>query len=114
MAVAVLLGTQVVVDSIVLRFLMVTARLSRPTPLHDLALALQVRIRPRGRGCARLSGFAGILRSCALGGRVLRRPGLVSDHAIAIPSATAIALGHQLVFAALFLSLVKWQFRSRW
>ena len=32
---------------------------------------------------------------------------------IAIPSATAIALGFQMVFAALFLSLAKWHVRTR-
>ena len=32
---------------------------------------------------------------------------------IAIPSVTAIALGLQVALAALFLSLVKWQARSR-
>jgi hypothetical protein len=32
---------------------------------------------------------------------------------IAIPSVTAIALGLELDIAALFLSLVKWPFRSR-
>jgi hypothetical protein len=32
---------------------------------------------------------------------------------IAIPSATAIALGPQVMFAALFMSLAKWQVRTR-
>jgi hypothetical protein len=32
---------------------------------------------------------------------------------IAITSATAIALGFQMVFAALFLSLAKWHVRTR-
>jgi len=32
---------------------------------------------------------------------------------IAIPSVTGIGLGLQVVFASLFLSLVKWQARAR-
>jgi glycosyltransferase involved in cell wall biosynthesis len=66
----------------------------------EIARSLGVRVVPvaqRGYGAALRAGFEaarGTMR-------------------VAVPSATAIALGLEVAFAALFLSLVKWQVRSR-
>jgi hypothetical protein len=111
----VIMGFQLVVYSIVLRFLMVEARLLPPDPGFMKRLwTLKVE---HGVG----SGLALIL--AGLGG-VLWVTHIWEDNAfgaldpfvtmrIAIPSVTAVTLGLQSAFAAVFLSLIKWQVAAR-
>jgi len=112
---AVLVGFQLVAHSVVLRFLMVTARLLPPQPRfmawlgrlrleHGLGAGLAI-------GLVGVAGVAWIVRAWEV--RSFGDLDLVSTMRIAIPSVTAIALGLQVAFAALFMSLVKWQARSR-
>jgi len=112
---AVLLGAQLMTYSVVLRFLMVTARLLPPDPPfmrrlsrlkieHGLAAGTAL----VGAGLAGVVYLVGIWRARSFGGL-----DPFSAMRVAIPSVTAITLGLQVAFAALFLSLVKWQMRSR-
>lgn len=114
-AFALLLGVQLVAQWAVLRFLMVHERLLPPDPTFMGWLA---RLRLEyglvlGSGLV-LGGVAGLLylfEQWRAGGFGVLDP--FSAMRVAIPSATAIALGVQVGTAALFLSLVKWPFRSR-
>jgi hypothetical protein len=112
---AVLLGFQLMTYSIVLRFLMVTAKLLPPdtrfmTRLGSLKLEHGLVV-----GLALiLAGLGGVLWLT----RVWEANAFGSldpfvTMRIAIPSATSITLGFQIAFAALFLSLAKWQVRAR-
>jgi hypothetical protein len=114
-AAAVLLGAQLVAQSVVLRFLMITARLLPPDPPFMRRLGL-VRIEYGvGTGAALVAaGLAGLVYLVGLW-RARSFGDLDPFFAmrVAIPSALGITLGLQVAFAALFLSLVKWQVRSR-
>jgi hypothetical protein len=114
-AFAVLLGGQLVAYSIVLRFLMITARLLPPEPRfmdrfgrlkleHGLGLGVAFVL-------AGLAGLVWVVRIWEVGSFGSLDPFAMMR--IVIPSVTAIALGFQAAFVALFLSLVKWQVRSR-
>jgi glycosyltransferase involved in cell wall biosynthesis len=112
---AVLLGFQLVTYSIVLRFLMVAARL-----LPDDGFAKRVGDHLKFEhgvsvGLALIAaGFGGVLwlfRIWQANSFGDLDPFLTMR--VAIPSATGITLGLQVVFAALFLSLAKWQVRAR-
>ena len=114
-AFAVLMGTQVVADSVVLRFLMITARLLPPRPrLMAWLWRLKLEYGLAAAGVLAIVGVAGVLRAV----RVWEAEAFgdldpLSTMRIVIPSVTAIALGHQVAFASLFLALVKWQVRTR-
>jgi hypothetical protein len=112
---AVLLGFQLVAYSVILRFLMITARLLPPAPRFsswvswlriEYGLAVGATLIAAG-----LAGVAWLLRFW----QAHEFGDLDPFHAmrIAIPSAIAITLGFQVAFAALFLSLVDWQARTR-
>jgi glycosyltransferase involved in cell wall biosynthesis len=113
---AVLLGFQLVTYSIVLRFLMVAARLLPPDAglarrvgdnlrlEHGLSIALVFIT-------AGLGGVFWLFRFWEAGSFGNLDPFLTMR--IAIPSATAITLGFQVAFAALFISLAKWHVRAR-
>jgi hypothetical protein len=112
---AVLLGFQLVTYSIVLRFLMVAARL-----LPDAGLARRVGDNLRLEHglsvglvfiMAGLGGVLWLFRVWQAGSFGDLDPFLTMR--IAIPSATAITLGLQVAFAALFISLAKWHVRAR-
>jgi hypothetical protein len=112
---AVLVGFQLVAYSVMLRFLMVAAGL---LPAQPRASGWADRLRfEHGLGAGLgfvLGGLAGIgwlLRTWQAQGFGNLDPFVTS--LVAIPSATAIALGFQMVFAALFLSLAKWHVRTR-
>ena len=111
---AVILGFQLIAYSVALRFLMSTARLL-PAKASEGGL-LHV---PSEHGLAAglvimTLGLAGVL--WLLG---VWREGEFGDldpffaMRIAIPSVTAITLGLQISFAALFMSLAKWHVRTR-
>jgi hypothetical protein len=114
-AAAVLLGTQLVAHSVVLRFLMVTARLLPPDPAFMRWLSrLKLEYGLAAGGTLVLVGLAGAGYLVGVWrGRSFGDLDPFSTMRVAIPSATAIALGLQVAFATLFLSLVKWQVRSR-
>jgi hypothetical protein len=112
---AVLLGFQLVVQSVVLRYLMTTARLLPPQRGFEYRIATLRMEYGVALGLALvLAGCAGILRIV-----YVWEAGSFGDldpfstMRIAIPSVTGIGLGLQVVFASLFLSLVKWQARAR-
>ena len=112
---AVLVGFQLIAQSVVLRFLMISARLVPPEPRFMKWL-----------GRLKLEHGLGMGLLFALGGLigVLRLVRVWEIHSfgdldpfdtmrIAIPSVTAIALGFQVASASLFLSLIKWHARAR-
>jgi hypothetical protein len=112
---AVLLGFQLVTYSVILRFLMIAARLIPPQPRfskwvsglkieHGLTLAIALI-------AAGLGGVVWLLRIWQVEGFGNLDP--FKTMRLAIPSAIAITLGFQVAFAALFLSLVDWQARAR-
>jgi len=112
---AVLLGFQLVTYSIVLRFLMVAARLLPDEGLarrvgdnlkleHGLSVGLVFIT-------AGLGGVLWLFRVWQAGSFGDLDPFLTMR--IAIPSATAITLGLEVAFAALFISLAKWHVRAR-
>ena len=112
---AVLVGFQLVAYSVMLRFLMEAAGL---LPAQPRASGWADRLRfEHGLGAGLgfvLVGLAGVgwlLRTWQAQGFGNLDPFVTS--LIAIPSATAIAMGFQMVFAALFLSLAKWHVRTR-
>ena len=114
-AFALLLGVQLVSQWVVLRFLMVHERLLPPDPTFMERLArLKLEYGLLAGSALVLGGMGGLvyLVEC------WRASGFgsldpFSAMRVAIPSATAIALGFQVGTAALFLSLVKWPFRTR-
>jgi len=114
-AVAVLLGAQLVAHSVVLRFLMVTARLLPPDPPFMRLLSRLKLEYGLGAGAALVAaGLAGVVYLVGVWrARSFGDLDPFPTMRVAIPSATAIALGLQVAIAALFLSLVKWQVRSR-
>ena len=112
---AVLLGFQLITYSVILRFLMIAAKLIPPQPRfsrwvnglrfeHGLSVGLAL----VAAGLAGVFWILGIWQEERFGNldpfQTMR---------IAIPSAVAITLGFQVAFAALFLSLVDWQSRAR-
>lgn len=112
---AVLLGFQLVTYSVILRFLMISARLLPPQPrfsrwVNGLRLehGLFVGLVLVGAGLGSVIWLLGNWQADGFGNldpfQTMR---------IAIPSAIAITLGFQVAFAALFLSLVDWQARAR-
>ncbi len=113
--VALLLGFQLVAHSIVLRFLMITARLLPPDLRfmgalgrlkleHGLAAGLAIAV----------AGLAGVLWVVwHWGSHAFGNLDPFATMRVVIPSLTAVALGFQVAFAALFLSLVKWQAHCR-
>jgi hypothetical protein len=112
---AVVLGFQLVAYSVVLRLLMLSARLLPADQgfLHrvgslKLEHGLGAGVLLALIGCAGTFYLVNLWRERSFGDL---DPFVVMR--IAIPSVTAIALGLQVGFAALFLSLVKWQIRSR-
>jgi len=112
---AVLVGFQLVAYSIMLRFLMVAAGLL-PAPPRASGWAERLRFEHGvGAGLAFMLGgvvsIGWLLRTWQAQGSGNLDPFVTS--LIAITSATAIALGFQMVFAALFLSLAKWHVRTR-
>jgi hypothetical protein len=113
--VAVVVGFQLVAQSVVLRFLMVTADLLPPQPRFMTRLArVKLEYGLGLGGLLVLAGLAGSLWALELWHR--RAFGALDPFQtmrIAIPSATAITLGLQVASAALFVSLVKWPVRSR-
>jgi glycosyltransferase involved in cell wall biosynthesis len=112
---AVFLGFQLVAYSVVLRFLMITARLLPPQPRFMAWLGRLKLEHGLGAGLAlAFAGLTGVLRVLRMWEvRSFGDLDPFSTMRIAIPSVTAIALGIQVAFASLFLSLVKWQVRSR-
>jgi hypothetical protein len=112
---AVLLGFQLVVYSVVLRFLMLTARLLPPDPGFTTWLGSLKFEHGVGVGVALiLAGLGGVLWLARMWeANAFGSLDPFVTMRIAIPSATAITLGLQSVFAALFLSLAKWQVRTR-
>jgi hypothetical protein len=113
--VSALLGFQLVAHSVVLRYLMVTARLLPPQPRFMVWLGRLKLEYGLGTGAAfALVGLAGVLsivRTWEAGGFGDLEP--FSTMRVAIPSVISIALGLQVALASLFLALVKWQVRSR-
>jgi hypothetical protein len=114
-AVAVLLGAQLVAHSVVLRFLMVTARLLPPDPRFMSFLArLRIEYGLLAGAALVAGGLGGVVYLLGIWrARSFGDLDPFSAMRVAIPSAAAIALGLQVSFAALFVSLVKWQVRSR-
>jgi len=112
---AVLLGFQLISYSIVLRFLMVTAGLLPPQPDFIRWVAHYKLEYGVGAGIALVSlGLAGVLwllRAWQATSFENLDPFVMMR--VAIPSATAITLGFQMAFAALFMSLAKWHARTR-
>lgn len=113
--VAVLVGFQLVAYSVVLRFLMVSAGLLPARPgVPEWADRLRIE---HGLGAgggllaAGLAALGWLLRTWEARGFGDLDPFLTMR--LAIPSATAIALGVELIFAALFLSLAKWHVRTQ-
>jgi hypothetical protein len=112
---AAVVGLQLVAQSVVLRFLMITADLLPPQPAFMARLARTKLEYGAGAGLLLvLAGLAGSLYALQQW-REQSFGALDPFHTmrVAIPSATAITLGLQLAATALFLSLVKWQVRSR-
>lgn len=113
-SVAVILGFQLVAYSVALRFLMVSAKLMPPELGDSRVMHLKLEYGLATGFSIMLLGAGGVLRLLQIWGR-----GSFGDldpfetMRIAIPSATAIALGLQVIFAALFMSLAKWQVRTR-
>ena len=111
----VILGFQLVVYSIALRFLMVEAKLLPPDP--DFTKWLWTLKVEHGVGSglvlivAGLGGALWVTRIWQANAFGALDP-LVTMR-IAIPSATAITLGLQSAFAAVFLSLIKWRVATR-
>jgi glycosyltransferase involved in cell wall biosynthesis len=110
---AVLLGFQLVTYSVILRVLMIAAKLIPPQPRFSrwvnrlkLEHGLSVGLVLIAAGLAGVFWILGIWQEGQFGNldpfQTMR---------IAIPSAIAITLGFQVAFAALFLSLVDWQSR---
>lgn len=112
---AVLLGFQLITYSIIVRLLMIAARLIPPQPRFSWWV-----------NWLRLEhglGVGALLIAVGLGGVLWLARGWQADNfgsldpfqtmRVAIPSAIAITLGFQVAFAALFLSLVDWQARAR-
>jgi hypothetical protein len=100
---------------VVLRYLMTTARLLPPQRGFEYRIATLRMEYGVALGLALvLAGCAGILRIV-----YVWEAGSFGDldpfstMRIAIPSVTGVGLGLQVVFASLFLSLVKWQARAR-
>lgn len=112
---AVVLGFQLVAYSVILRFLMIVARLLPPDPRFS-RLVNRLRLE-HGLGAglllvaAGLAGVVSLLRIWQVDGFGNLDPFMAMR--IAIPSSVAITLGFQVAFAALFLSLVDWQARAR-
>jgi hypothetical protein len=113
--VSVVLGFQLVSHAVILRFLMVVAKVLPPQPrfmewLSRLRLEYGL-----GVGMALvlggLAGVSSLVRFWGIHGFGNLDP--FPTMRTAIPSVIAIALGHQVAFASLFLALVKWQVRSR-
>jgi hypothetical protein len=111
---AAVLGFELVAYSVVLRLLMLSAQLLPADPVfvhrlgavkleHGLALSVLLIL----TGSAGTGYLLNLWREQAFGDL---DPFVVMR--MAIPSVTAITLGLQVSFAALFLSLVKWQIRS--
>jgi glycosyltransferase involved in cell wall biosynthesis len=111
---AVLLGFQLITYSVILRFLMITAKLIPPQPrflrwVNSLKFEHGVSVGTAlvAAGLAGVFWIVGIWEEEHFGNldpfQTMR---------IAIPSAIAITLGFQVTFAALFLSLVDWQSRA--
>ncbi len=112
---AVTLGFQLVAYSVILRLLMIAARLIPPQP--RFAWWVNWLRLEHGLGVAALliaAGSAGVLwlaRGWQADGFGSLDP--FQTMRVAIPAAVAITLGLQVAFAALFLSLVDWQARAR-
>jgi hypothetical protein len=112
---AVLLGSQLVAQSMVLRFLMIHERLLPPDPVFMGRLSrLKLEYGLALGSTLALLGVMGVVYLVGVwGAHGFGNLDPFQTMRIAIPSATAIALGFQIDVAALFLSLVKWPFRSR-
>ena len=112
---AVLVGFQLIAQSVVLRFLMISARLVPPEPRFMKWLGRMKLEHGLGVGLVLvlggLIGVFGLLRVWGLHSFGDLDP--FDTMRIAIPSVTAIALGFQVASASLFLSLIKWHARAR-
>lgn len=111
---AVVLGFQLVAYSATLRFLMVTAKLLPP----EIGTGRLIQVRAEHAFAAgllvMLLGLSGIVWLLNIWSRQsFGDLDPFQTMRIAIPSATAIALGFQVIFASLFVSLAKWQARTR-
>jgi hypothetical protein len=112
---AVSIGFQLVTYSVLLRFQMVNARLLPPDPAFARQIAaMRIELGLLVGGTLALAGVAASLLAV----------GVWSEHAfraldpfvgmrLAIPAATALILGVQVIAASLFLSLLKGQLRIR-
>jgi hypothetical protein len=112
---SVLLGFQLAVYSVALRFLMESARLLPPQPGFASWVVSQRIEHGFGAGLVLvLIGLGGLVRLLAVwrAGAFGNLDPFVTMR-IAIPSSVAVTLGFQVAFGALFLSLAKWQVRSR-
>ncbi len=111
---AVLLGFQLITYSIVLRFLMIAAKLIPPQPRFSRWVSRLKIEHGLGVGLALIgAGLAGVVWLLQIWqGKQFGNLDPFQTMRIAIPSAIAITLGFQVAFAALFLSLVDWQARA--
>lgn len=113
-SVAVILGFQLVAYSVALRFLMVSARLLPPELGDGRVMHLKLEYGLATGFSIMLLGAGGVFWLLQIWGREsFGDLDPFETMRIAIPSATAIALGLQVTFAALFMSLAKWQVRTR-
>lgn len=111
---AVILGFQLVAYSVALRFLMVSAKLLPPALGVGRVMHLRLEYGLAAGFSIMLLGLGGVLWLLEIWGRQsFGDLDPFETMRIAIPSATAITLGLQVIFAALFVSLAKWQVHTR-
>lgn len=111
---AVLLGFQLMAYSIVLRFLMIEARLLPDEPRYQRILSMKLEHGLAIGSVISLLGLGGVVWLLSLwDARSYGDLDPFTTMRIAIPSATAITLGLEVCLAALFMSLAKWHVRTR-
>ena len=115
-SVAAIIGFQLVIYSVCLRFLMIAERLLPPDPDFMRRLSMvELEHGLAAGGALFAAGLAGTLphRRDVAGALEFGDLDPFQVMRFAIPSATAMTLGMLVAAAGLFLSLLKWQLQSR-